>query len=141
MRTVPVIDRASAPLKHLVPLFQLGLGAKLGDGHQFFPVVSLRDWTAAVLHLADHDSISGPANICTPTTPTNAEFTTALASALHRKALVTVPAFAIRVGAGDLAAEALGSVNVRPAVLEDSGFDFRDADVDDVIASGLAKLR
>jgi uncharacterized protein len=141
MRTVPLIDGESAPLKQLVPLFKLGLGARLGDGHQFFPVVSLRDWTAAVLHLADHDTISGPVNLCAPTTPTNAEFTSALARAVHRKALVAVPSFAIKLGAGDLANEALGSVNVTPAVLEDSGFVFQDADVDDVVATGLAKLR
>ncbi len=141
MRTVPVMDRESPPLKQLVPLFKLGLGARIADGHQFFPVVSVRDWTAAVLYLADRDAISGPVNICSPLTPTQAEFTQALARAVHRKALLSVPSFAIKLGAGDLANEALGSVNVRPAVLEDAGFEFRDGDVDEVIASGLARRR
>ena len=44
LRTSPVLDRASAPLKQLVPLFKLGLGARLGDGRQYFPMISLRDW-------------------------------------------------------------------------------------------------
>jgi uncharacterized protein (TIGR01777 family) len=141
LRTVPVMDRDSPPLKQLLPLFKLGLGARIGGGRQFFPVVSLRDWTGAVLHLADHHGVHGPANICAPQTPTQAEFTQALAIAVHRKAFLAVPSLAVKVGAGDLADEALGSVNVRPDVLEDSGFTFQDEDVDDVIASALARLR
>ena len=141
LRTVPVMDRQSPPLKQLATVFKLGLGARVGNGRQFFPIVSLRDWTAAVLHLADHDSVHGPANICCPRTPTNAEFTTALARAVHRPAFVAVPSFAVRLGAGEMAAEVLGSVNVRPEVLEDSGFVFQDGDVDDVLASGLAGRR
>ena len=35
--------------------------------------------------------------------------------------------------------EALGSVNVVPEVLEESGFQFQDEDVDDVIAAALKK--
>jgi uncharacterized protein len=137
MRTVPVLDRTAPPLKQLLPLFKLGLGARLADGHQFFPVVSLRDWVAAVIHLAHHPSVSGPVNVCAPRTPTNAEFTQALARAVHRKAFLTVPGFVIRVGAGDMAKEVLGSVNVAPEVLEDAGFAFQDEDVDDVIAAAL----
>jgi uncharacterized protein (TIGR01777 family) len=141
LRTVPVLDRDSSPLKQLVPLFKLGLGARIGDGRQFFPVISLRDWTAAVLHLADHDEVSGPVNLCAPRTPTNAEFTQAMARAVHRKALLAAPSFVIKAAAGDLANEVLGSVNVRPDVLEDSGYAFQDSDVDDVVAAALARRR
>jgi uncharacterized protein (TIGR01777 family) len=137
MRTVPVMDRTAPPLKQLIPLFRLGLGTRLADGRQFFPVISLRDWVAAASHLARDPSVSGPVNMCAPRTPTNAEFTAALARAVHRKAFLSVPSFVIKAGAGDLANEALGSVNVTPEVLEDSGFRFRDQDVDDVIAAAL----
>lgn len=137
MRTVPVFDRSAPPLKQLVPVFRLGLGAQLSDGRQFFPVISVRDWVAAAIHLGRHHSVHGPVNLCAPRTPTNAEFTQALASALHRRALIRVPAFAIRAGAGEMAKEVLGSVNVVPEVLEDSGFEFRDDDVENVLAAAL----
>jgi uncharacterized protein (TIGR01777 family) len=139
MRTVPVFDRTAPPLKQLLPLFRLGLGAKLSDGQQFFPVISLRDWVAAAIHLGHDSSASGPVNLCAPRTPTNAEFTQAMARAVHRKALLTVPAFVVKAGAGDMAPEVLGSVNVTPEVLEDSGFVFHDEDVDDVLAAALKK--
>ncbi len=138
LRTPPVMDGRSAPLKQLQLATRLGLGARLGDGRQRMAMVSLRDWVGAVAFLAEHDTASGPFNICCPVTPTNAEFTQALARAVHRKALLTVPRFAIRAGAGDLAPEALGSINLRPAALEDAGYRFRDRTVDDVVRTGLA---
>jgi uncharacterized protein (TIGR01777 family) len=138
LRTAPVYDRTSPPLKQLIPVFKLGLGAQLSDGRQFFPVISLRDWVGAAVHLAHDSSVSGPVNMCAPRTPTNAEFTQALAGALHRKALLRVPAFVIRPGAGRMANEVLGSLNVTPEVLDKAGFEFHDQDVDDVLAAALA---
>jgi uncharacterized protein (TIGR01777 family) len=139
LRTVPVYDRTAPPLKQQLLMFQLGLGAQLGDGRQFFPVISLRDWVAAAIHVGHDASLSGPVNLCAPRTPTNAEFTQALARAVHRKAFLRVPAFVIKPGAGRMANEVLGSLNVVPEVLDRSGFRFRDEDVDDVLAEGLKK--
>jgi uncharacterized protein len=139
LRTVPVYDRTAPPLKQQLLMFQLGLGAQLGDGRQFFPVISLRDWVAAVIHVGHDASLSGPINLCAPRTPTNAEFTQALARAVHRKAFLRVPAFVIRPGAGRMANEVLGSLNVVPEALDKSGFRFRDEDVDDVLAEALKK--
>jgi len=141
LRTAPVLDRNSAPLKQLLPLFKLGLGAKLGDGRQYFPVISRRDWVDAVVFLAEGDGVSGPVNLCCPETPTNAEFTQALARAVHRPAFLPAPAFVLRPAAGRMAPELLGSVNARPQALLDAGFEFRDPDVASVIAAGMASPR
>ncbi|MCB0905732.1 MAG: TIGR01777 family oxidoreductase [Nocardioidaceae bacterium] len=137
LRTAPVLDRTSAPLKQLLLLFKAGLGAKLGDGGQYFPVISLRDWVDGVVFLAETEGVSGPVNLCCPDTPTNAEFTQALAKAVHRRALLPAPAFVLRPAAGRLAPELLGSVNARPQALLDAGFSFRDPDVAAVIAAGI----
>lgn len=141
LRTSPVMDRDSEPLRILRRLYWLGLGGKVGSGRQYFPMVSLRDWLAAVLYLAEHESLSGPVNICCPETPTYADFSRALAQAVGRPAFVPVPSPAIRIGAGPLAPELLGSVNLVPQVLLDAGFEFRDRDALAVIAAGLAGER
>lgn len=138
LRTAPVLDRRSAPLSLLAPLFRAGLGARLGSGKQYFPVISLRDWLGAAAFLAESHDLSGPFNLCAPRTPTNAEFTRSLARAVDRRAFLSVPAFALRPAAGAMAPEVLGSLNTVPAALEAAGFDFADATVDDVLSSGLA---
>lgn len=138
LRTAPVMDKRNAPLKQLKLVFQLGLGARLGDGTQHMAMISLRDWVGAVAHLAEHDSAHGPFNLCCPVTPTNGEFTDALARALHRKAFVVAPRTLVKLGAGEMAPELLGSLNVRPAALEAAGYGFRDLDVRAVLSTGLA---
>lgn len=138
LRTAPVMDRTSPPLKQMRLAWRAGLGARLGDGKQYFPVVSLRDWLGAVTLLAEHDSARGPFNICAPRTPTNAEFTDALARAVHRKALLVAPSAVLKVAAGRMAPELLGSINLRPAALEALGYQFRDRDIDEVLAAALA---
>jgi hypothetical protein len=141
LRTTPVLDRSSEPLRSLRRLYRLGLGGPVGGGQQYFPIVSLRDWLGGVLHVAEHEEASGPFNLCCPETPTNAEFTQALARAVSRPAFIPVPAALVRLGAGPLAPELLGSVNVVPQALIDAGYEFRDRNVTAVIAAGLAGLR
>ena len=139
LRTAPVMDRRSAPLKEQRLLFLAGLGGRLGDGSQRMPMISLRDWVGAAVHLAEDEVASGPFNLCCPQTPTNSEFTEALAQQLHRPSFATVPAFVLKTAAGRMAPELLGSLNVVPAALEASGYVFRDPDVSAVLQAGLSQ--
>jgi uncharacterized protein len=139
LRTAPVMDRRSPPLKQLRLLFLAGLGGRLGDGRQRMAMISLRDWVGAVVHLAEHEDASGPFNLCCPQTPTNAEFTEALADQMHRPSFATVPKFALSTGAGQMAPELLGSLNVVPAALVAAGYEFRDHDVVSVVRAGLSE--
>ena len=141
LHTAPILDRSSEPLRSLRLLFRLGLGGTVGSGRQYFPVISLRDWLGGVVHLAEHPDASGPFNLCCPETPTNAEFTRALSRTVGRPAILPVPSPLIKIGAGPLAPELLGSLNVVPQALLDAGYEFRDRDVTAVIAAGLARLR
>jgi uncharacterized protein (TIGR01777 family) len=138
LRTAPVMDKTSPPLKQLKLLFQLGGGARLGSGEQYMPMISLRDWIGAVCYLAESRDVSGAFNLCCPHSPTNAEFTQVLAGAVHRKAFLAVPSAIMNVAAGDLAPELLGSINARPTALERAGYDFEDEDVREVLAAALA---
>lgn len=137
LRTAPVAAHNNPLFKLQLPLFRLGLGARLGNGEQYFPIISLRDWVGAVAYLAESHDLSGPFNLCCPRTPTNAEFTAALASHVSRPAFLAVPSPVLRLAGGPMAPEMLNSINMRPAALERAGYDFEDEDVREVLASSL----
>lgn len=137
LRTAPVMDRSAPPLKWLRLLFTAGLGGRLGSGGQHMPMVSRRDWLSAVRFLAEHADASGPFNLCSAQTPTNAEFTQVLARHVRRPAIAAVPAPVLKVAAGKMSPELLGSVNVKPLALETAGFVHQDPDVEAVVATGL----
>jgi uncharacterized protein (TIGR01777 family) len=105
IRTAPVMDRANPPLRQQWLLFRAGLGGRLGNGRQYQPMVSLRDWLAGVAFLAEHDDLSGPVNLCCPQTPTNAAFTTELPAdpderGVHHRARPSRPPPGVLRGAG-----------------------------------------
>lgn len=140
LRTSPVMDRRSQPLGAMRLLFKAGLGGAIGDGSQRMPMITARDWTDAVVQCVEHD-LEGPVNLSCAQTPTNAEFTRTLAELVHRPAFVRMPAFVVEPAAGRLAKELLGSVDVVPQRLLDSGFRFSDPDVRSVLAEGMDPTR
>lgn len=133
LRTAPVFGPGSMVATTLRRIFRLGVGGRLGNGRQYFALVSAHDWVEAVARLAVDDSLAGPVNLVAPDLPTNAEFTKALGRALHRPAIVPVPAPVIRLAAGPMAPELLNSVRARPQVLLDAGFEFAHPDVEAVL--------
>ena len=98
LRSGVVLSRRGGMLGPLLPLFRLGLGARIGPGSQFLSWITLTDHVAAIRFLLDHAGVDGPVNLTAPAPVTNAEFTAALARALHRPALLGVPAPALRSG-------------------------------------------
>lgn len=141
LRTSPIYDRRSEPLRALRLLFKAGLGGPLGDGSQYVPMISARDWVDAVIHLAETDSAHGPFNLCCATAPTNEELTRELARLVRRPAFLRVPKAVLAPAAGAMANELLGSVNCVPAALHASGFTHADPDVSAVLREGLAPSR
>ncbi|MGY2874497.1 uncharacterized protein ACVW00_001687 [Marmoricola sp. URHA0025 HA25] len=138
LRTSPVMDRRNAPLRQQLLQFRAGLGGRLGAGRQYMPMISLRDWVAAVAFLGERNDVSGPVNLCCPEVPTNATFTRQLAQVTHRPAFLTAPSLVLRLAAGRMAPELLGSIRAVPKVLDDAGFAFRDSGVSEILASATA---
>lgn len=126
LRSGLVISATGGVMDRLRPLFRLGLGARLGNGRQFMPWISLADEVGAITHLLEHPDGSGPFNLCGPEPVTNAAFTKALATALRRPALLVAPAFALRLvlGAEFVEETALTGTRARPAALERHGYTF-----------------
>ncbi len=117
-------------LAQMLPLFRLGLGGKLGDGREWMPWLTLRDAVGILRHSIEDQTLRGPVNAVSPNPATNAEFTRALAAALHRPAVLPAPAFALRLAFGEMADEALlASARVVPAKLARSTYRFADPEI------------
>jgi len=117
--------KAEGALARLLPLFRLGLGGPIGNGRQWMSWIALNDLVRAVFFAADKPTLAGPLNLVAPAPVTNTEFTRELAKAVHRPALLPVPAFAMRLAFGAMAEEALlASTRAIPQRLAESGFRF-----------------
>jgi NAD dependent epimerase/dehydratase family enzyme len=113
------------------------LGARFGDGLQYWSYVSLHDEVAAIRHLLDRDDLSGPFNVTAPQPLTNREITAAMGRVLHRPAVLAVPAPVLRTALGAMAGEVLGSTRVLPMRLLESGFVFAFPGIEDTIRAAL----
>jgi uncharacterized protein len=124
VRTGLVLSPSGGMLGRLKPLFSVALGARLGNGRQYMPWISLEDEVRGLLFAISHD-LSGPVNLTGPAPVTNAEFTTALGRAVNRPTPLLMPAFVLRRLLGEFADEGLliGQRAI-PAALERSGFQF-----------------
>lgn len=136
-RTGLVVGREGGAWGRLFPLFRAGLGGRLGNGHQYWSFIALHDHIAALRHILDTPSLSGPVNLTGPAPVTNGEVTAAMGRVLRRPTLFAVPAPALRIALGDFAEDVLGSQRVLPSRLLESGFSFAFPGIDASIRAAL----
>jgi uncharacterized protein (TIGR01777 family) len=126
LRTGAVLGRDGGMLARISLPFRFGLGARLGNGRQYFPWVHLADAVGIILLAAGQEDLQGPVNVVAPEPVTNAEFTDAFARAAGHPARLAVPAFALKLALGEMAEEMLlGGQRMSPIRVLQSGYQFR----------------
>ncbi|HEY2314289.1 MAG TPA: TIGR01777 family oxidoreductase [Streptosporangiaceae bacterium] len=138
LRSGVVMSRRGGMLKPLLLPFRVGLGARIGAGTQYLSWITLTDHIRAMQFLLAQQEIAGPVNLTAPAPTTNADMTRALAKALHRPAVLQVPASVARLALGELSTELLGSCRVVPARLEAAGFTFQHPTIGPALAAAVA---
>ncbi len=138
LRTAPVVERDGV-LAPLIRMTKLGVGGPLGRGTQYWPWISLDDEVRAIRHIIDNE-IAGPVNLTGPARATANDLGRAVAHELHRPFWLPAPAWALRLGLSAAAADSLllADADVRPVVLEESGFVFTHPTVREAVAAALA---
>ncbi|QDO39671.1 TIGR01777 family protein [Streptomyces sp. RLB3-17] len=136
-RTGLVVAREGGAWGKLFPLFKAGLGGRMGDGRQYWSYISLHDEVAAIRHLIDTSSLSGPVNLTAPTPLTNREITEAMGRVLHRPTVFPTPAPLLRLALGDMSGDILGSQRVHPTRLLSSGFTFAFPSIEEALRAAL----
>ena len=120
-----VLGKGGGALRMMLPIFRLGLGAKMGSGRQWLSWIHVGDLAALLLFAVENLDVRGALNAAAPWPVRNAEFTSTLARSLHRPAFLTVPAFALRLLLREFSRELLDSKRVLPAAATAHGFGFQ----------------
>jgi len=137
LRSGIVLSSRGGLLKPLLLPFRLGVGARIGAGTQYMSWITLTDHIAAMRFLLGRDDIAGPVNLTAPAPASNAELTRALATALHRRAVLRVPSALVKLALGEMSGELLGSNRVVPVRLEAAGFTFQHPAIGPAVAAAI----
>jgi uncharacterized protein (TIGR01777 family) len=136
LRTGLVLSTGGGALKRILLPFKLGLGGRLGSGNQYWSWIALDDFLAGVQFVLTNQSASGPVNMVAPNPVTNREFVRALGEALHRPAIVPLPAPVLRFVFGEMGDSLfLTGQRVTPDVLNRLGFRHKYPDLGDALVA------
>lgn len=139
LRFGTVLSQAGGALTKMVPIYRAGLGGPLGSGRQWMSWVSLDDAVGVIRFALATPELSGPVNVVSPDSVTNAAFTRALGRIFGHQLSMPVPRFALRLMYGDLADELLiASARVVPSRLLKAGYPFRYQNLEDALYEALA---
>ena len=152
-----ILAREGGALPKMMLPFRFGAGGRLGSAKQWMSWVTLEDVVGILRFAIENASVRGAGNVASvtgainaapvrgainivsPQPLQNAEFTKAIAKAMHRPALFPAPAFALRLALGEMAdALLLSSQRVAPQALEKLGYRFLHPDLNSALAAILA---
>ena len=119
-----VVSRDGGAVARMIPPLRFGIGSRFGNGRQWTSWIARSDLVRMIGWLAHHERAHGVYNATAPTPVTNSDFSRAVALALHRRAAIPVPAFALRAALGEMADLLLNGQRVLPRRALREGFEF-----------------
>jgi NAD dependent epimerase/dehydratase family enzyme len=125
-----------------LPLFEAGLGGRLGSGQQWTSWIGIDDLVDIYYRATFDEQLSGPINAVAPDPVRNQEYATVLAQVLHRPAVVPVPAVGPELLLGKEGARELAeaSQRVRPERLLHASHLFRYPQLEPALRHVLGRL-
>jgi len=140
LRMGVVLSPEGGALKKMLFPFKMGGGGVIGPGKQYMSWITLGDVVGAICHALQSENLKGPVNAVSPNPVTNRDFTKTLGRVLSRPTILPLPAFAARLAFGEMAEELLlASVRAQPKELQNSGFHFRDPQLEGALKAVLGK--
>ena len=132
MRSAIVLGPPGGALDKMTTPFKFFVGGRIGSGHQFFSWIHLDDAIAGYIAALSDERYTGGINLVTESTR-NRDFSRALGKALGKPSWLPVPAFAVKVAAGEFAEYVLNGRNAVPAKLRELGFRFTHPTLDSAL--------
>jgi uncharacterized protein (TIGR01777 family) len=129
LRIGMVLGPRGGALARMLPPFRLGIGGRLGGGDQWMSWIHIDDLIGLIAFLIKESTVRGVFNATSPFPVTNREFTRALAEAVHRPAILPVPAWVLRLMFGEMSQVLLASQRAFPDAAQRAGFVFQHPDI------------
>ncbi|QZO11511.1 TIGR01777 family oxidoreductase [Pseudoalteromonas piscicida] len=135
LRTGIVLSKSGGALAKMLPPFQFGVGGPIGSGRQIMSWIHIDDMIQAILYILKHDEICGVVNATAPNPLSNKQFSQALARAISRPCLFTVPPFVLKLAYGEMSELLLYGQCVVPKKLLDAGYRFRHDHIEGALSA------
>ena len=132
LRTGIVLDPQGDAIKALLTLTRLGLGGPLGNGRHYWAWITLEDHVRAIQHVLDN-TLKGPVNLTGPDPARQRDIVAEMGRQLRRPTVLPAPTFALRAIAGEMAENIVSSQRALPRRLQDTGFEFNQATLQDAV--------
>jgi len=138
IRTGIVLSPKGGALGEMVVPFKLGVGGRIGSGKQWMSWIDVDDMAGGIRYALENQSLRGAVNFVAPNPVRNADFTKTLARTLSRPAIFPLPAMVVKLAFGEMGETALlGSQQVQPTRLLESGYSFRFSGLRDSLEHSL----
>lgn len=120
-----VLGPDGGALARMLTPFKMGAGGPMGDGRQWMSWVHRQDLARLILWLLENPQARGAYNATAPEPVRNRDFAMTLARVLHRPALVSTPALALKLMFGEMSSLLLTGQRVVPTRARGEGFQFQ----------------
>jgi len=121
-----VLSEKGGALAKMAQPVRLGAGAPLGSGKQWVSWIHVDDLCRLFLYALENPHVQGAYNAVAPEPVTNETLTKGIAEVLGKPLfLPNVPAFALKLAIGEMAASVLGSAKVSGQKVTRAGFTYQ----------------
>lgn len=122
--------------------FEAGMGGPIGKGRQWMSWIHRDDLVRLIGFAIEDEALSGAVNAVAPNPVRNRDFARALGRALHRPALIPLPAGPLQWVLGDFARELfLASQRALPVKAVFHGFEFRHPEIGGALSAIVGAQR
>jgi uncharacterized protein (TIGR01777 family) len=141
LRQGVVLDKDGGALATMLPFFKAGVGGPVAGGRQWMPWIHADDVVGMITAALADARWEGAVNAVAPEPSRNKDFSKALGRALHRPAVLPVPALALKALYGGMADLVTQGQRVIPKRAEELGYGFRHPDIEEALRSALGQER
>ena len=139
MRLGVVIGKKSSAFQKMKNPYYWGLGGRIGNGRQYFPIIHIEDVINAVDFFIENKTTSGIYNLSIPEPVTNRDFSKTMGKILHSPSFMIIPEFMLKIIYGKGANALIKGAHVLPKRLLSEGYTFLFPDAEKVITQALKK--